>query len=155
MVDTDLATLRAALDDVPESAWSQPSTFEQTEVHHGYRQVSLVTNGGRKQYAELFATVLDAFAPVHSAWLSWIEPGGFILPHRDAGPWRERWQVPIRTSGEMNGITATEGAPFRVEHWKRHSVTNDGDSPRIHLVIDRDVIVDATVSPFTVYREEA
>jgi hypothetical protein len=148
----DLAALRRALGLVPPSAWSLPSTFAATGVHHGYRRVTLA------HLVEPFAFVLDAFAPVHDAWLSCIDPGGFIVPHRDAGPYRERWQVPIATAGTMTqgDITAAvDGCPFRVEHWAPHSVDNGSDHPRIHLVIDRDVILDRPAMPFALLAQEA
>ena len=116
---------------------SAPSPSE--EVHRGYRR-----NRRNDILFDHFGWVFDGFAPVKLAWLSWIEPGGFIRPHVDAGPHYERWQVPIRPSGSMtvdgDTFTAVAGVPFQVFHWLPHSVTV-GDSPRVHLVIDRDVTV--------------
>ncbi len=122
--------------------WSQPSQFAATGVHHGYRQVTLVQAGRLLPAGRLWADVLNAFAPVGKAWLSWIDPGGFILPHRDAGPWLQRWQVPIVAAGSMcqgEWAPAQAGVPFRVAHWEPHSVANRGSEPRVHLVLDRDV----------------
>lgn len=135
--------LRKALDDLPPGAWSHPSTFASTGVHHGYRRVVLA-------HLEAFRFVLDRFEPVADAWLSRIDPGGFIVPHRDAGPYRERWQIPIATAGTLNGIPAEDGVPFQVWHWLPHWVENPSDRPRIHLVIDRAVIVNPATDPFTV-----
>ena len=137
--------LRHALALIPPSAWSLPSTFAVTAVHHGYRRVTL------DHLREPFAFVLAAFAPVHDAWLSWIDPGGFIVPHRDAAPWRERWQVPIATAGTFTQggtFAPVDGVPFAVRHWEWHSVNNLSDRPRIHLVIDRDVLLDLPPLPF-------
>ena len=156
----DSAVLMESLNRIPESAWSLPSTYANTRVHHGYRRCDLVTAGRRQTGipATGFDDILAEFAPVFKAWLSWIEPGGFITPHADAGPWRERWQIPIRVSGEMSGaderwITATVGIPFSVRHWERHAVRNFGDGPRIHLVLDRDRYVDDAPEsrPFRLY----
>jgi hypothetical protein len=98
--------------------------------------------------------ILDRFAPVRDAWLSWIEPGGFILEHTDRGPFYERWQVPVVTAGTttQDGLTeaSEDGVPFRVRHWLPHSVDNPTSSPRIHVVIDRDVLVDPSRSPLAV-----
>lgn len=141
----DPAELRDALRRVPESAWSLPSSYRATAAHHGYRRVVLA-------HLDPFRFVLDQFEPVHDAWLSWIDPGGFIVPHRDKGPHRERWQVPVSTAGwmEQNGMrgTATDGVPFRVEQWRPHSVGNPTTNPRIHLVIDKAVIVNHDRNPF-------
>lgn len=104
--------------------------------------------------AEPFGFVLDEFAPIHEAWLSWIDPGGFIVPHRDAGPWRDRWQVPIRAAGEFHAedtFTPETGHAFRVTQWLPHSVTNPTDHPRIHLVIDRDMWLDEPRADFSLF----
>jgi hypothetical protein len=125
--------------------WSLPSSFEATGAHHGYRRVVLAHLGP-------FRFVLDEYTPVHDAWLSWIDPGGYIVAHRDKGPHRERWQVPVSTAGwmEQNGVrsTATDGVPFRVEQWLPHAVGNPTTNPRIHLVIDRAPIANPDPSPF-------
>lgn len=97
---------------------------------------------------------MDDFTPVQEAWLSWIEPGGFIRPHRDAGPWWERWQVPITAAGMFRAATdtvPTDGVPFRVEQWKRHAVVNDTDRPRVHLVVDRAVRLPMPAEPFHLF----
>lgn len=147
----DPEALRAALAAVPPAAWSQPSDYRVTGVHHGYRRVVLA------DLANAFDQVLEEFHPVHDAWLSWIEPAGFIVTHHDAGPYYDRWQVPISTSGWMQqgaAERAIDGEPFQVEHWKPHSVQNPGLVPRVHLVIDRDVIVNPAPTAFRLYDKE-
>lgn len=109
----------------------------------------LVSGGQWKPHADLFGFVWDAMNPVRDVTLSWIEPGGFITPHRDAGPWFERWQIPIVTSG--GGLTGPPGDAFPVTHWEPHFVTNRGDTARIHLVVDRDVLVDRDPLPFATF----
>lgn len=113
----------------------------------------MVAAGRRGAAAEPFRFALDEFEPVWSAWLSWIEPGGFIVSHIDAGPHRERWQIPITTAGTLNDVTAVDGFPFRVTHWEPHEVTNDTDRPRIHLVLDRDVIIRPAPARFSICKE--
>jgi hypothetical protein len=145
----DPVALRDALSRVPEAAWSLPSSYRATGAHHGYRRVVL-------EELEPFRFVLAEFDPIHNAWLSCIDPGGYIVRHRDKGPHHERWQVPIVTAGWMEQddrrSTAVDGVPFRVEQWKWHAVGNPTRHARIHLVIDRDIIADPTIEPFT--REE-
>lgn len=140
--------LRTALTQATEGAWGQLSTLEQSGTHHGYRVLPLVGPEQRLPEAIHFGFVLDVFAPVYQAWLSWLEPGGFILPHLDAGPYRERWQVPFQPAGTMNGQPAEAGVAFPVRHWEPHSVANDTDRPRIHLVVDRALVLDASLVPF-------
>lgn len=153
-MEFDPGALQEALGSAPASAWSLPSDITGNGVHHGYRRLVLVGAGVREPAAAAFGFVLDAFDPVHTSWISWIDPGGYIRRHRDAGPWRERWQVPIVAAGEFHADESTrpaDGVAFRVEHWKGHSVTNDTDRPRIHLIVDRDVWVDLPPLPFELY----
>jgi hypothetical protein len=113
--------------------------------------VALVAGGSPLEVAAPFQFVLKRFAPVHEVWLSFIDPGGFIVPHRDAGPYRERWQVPIIAAGCLSGVDAADGVPFPVRHWERHFVRNDTEHPRVHIVIDRDVVLDVPSLPFEVF----
>jgi hypothetical protein len=147
----DPAALHAALAAVPAGSWSLPSTYQGTGVHHGYRRVVLVSACQRQPAADPFGWLLDEFGPVRDAWLSSIDPGGFIVPHRDAAPWFERWQMPIQASGLFDDYRPEDGRPFRVTHWREHSVWNDGDRPRIHVVIDRDIRLDLPPEPFAVF----
>lgn len=115
---------------------SKPSP--NTETHQGYRRI--VLRDGDPD----FGWLLDDFDPVDNAWVSWIEPHGYVRPHMDAGPHRERWQIPIRPSGVFNvggePVVQKIGQPFQVEHWLPHWI-EVGDMPRVHVVLDRDVIV--------------
>lgn len=125
-----------------------------TGVHHGYRRIVLVSGSHAQPLAEAFRFVLDAFTPVAESWLSWIDPGGFIVPHRDAGPWHERWQVPIRAAGRFHEDRThipADGEAFPVRHWEPHAVVNDTERPRIHLVIDRDVWLTHSAEPFALF----
>jgi hypothetical protein len=100
-----------------------------------------------------FAEWLDGLAPVAEAWVSWIEPGGHVVEHIDAGPHRERWQVPLSEDGRLitDGVPVAHqvGVPFPVRHWEWHEVDNrTGTGPRVSLVVDRDVIVKPDRTPF-------
>lgn len=114
--------------------WSLPSHYADTGVHHRYRR-ALTFKG--------FGWVLDEFAPIVWAQLAEVGPGGFIACHRDAGPYRERWHVPIVAAGVFiqNGdeTTPVVGEAFQVRHWEPHSVWNPTVTPRVHLMIDRDL----------------
>lgn len=155
MTTFDPAALHAALRAVPPGSWALPSQYRENLVHHGNRTLSLVRACTRLPAADPFRFVLEKFAPVQTAWLSWLEPGGFITPHRDAGPWRERWQIPIQAAGLLDEAgdqsVPVDGVPFRVRHYDRHSVWNTGDQPRIHLVLDRDIWLDLPKRPFETY----
>jgi hypothetical protein len=143
----DLTAALAAVDGL----WSLPSTFEATKVHHGYRRV-VVTHAGVPHVPAL-AELLEPFAPVREAWLSWIDPGGFIVRHRDAGPYFERWQLPFTADGSLNGVRPSPGVAFRVHQFDWHEVRNDGPGPRVSLVIDRDVPLSVASQPFALFEE--
>ena len=150
----DAEKMVSIIGQVPESAWSTPSAFRDTDVHHGYRRVPLVTAKYHYPVASLFDVVWDAFGPVRDATLSQLLPGGFIVPHRDAGPWLERWQIPIVVSGQWHSVdppSVVAGFPFMVKHWESHAVTNRGSVPRIHLVVDRDIPVCIESLPFATF----
>lgn len=133
-----------------EGAWSLPSTFADTGAHEGYRRV-VVASGGRLELPQ-FADLLAEFQPVREAWLSWIDPGGFVVEHIDGGPHFERWQIPFTEAGTLyedgRPVPHEVGVPFVVHHNRWHAVRNDDTTPRISLVIDRDVIVSAVRTPF-------
>lgn len=135
MAGLDPAELSAALNAV-DHLWSLPSQFAETGAHHGYQQITVCLAG--RVEVEAFATLLAPFAPVRSAWLSRLAPGGYIREHIDAGPYFERWQLPF-TTGTYGTFTQQAGVPFPVRHYEWHHVTNDGPGHRVSLVIDRDI----------------
>jgi hypothetical protein len=151
----DVAQLREALHEVRGGDWSLPSTFAQTGTQHGYRRLQLVDHGYFLADAAPFAFVFDEFAPIHISWISWIDPGGFIVPHHDRGPYYERWHVPIYSAGWTEQyderMEPEDGVPLRVKHWLKHEVSNPSDRPRVHLIIDRAVRVDVPTQPFKIY----
>jgi hypothetical protein len=112
--------------------------------------VVLVGAGNPTPEAATFKPILEHFTPIKEAWLSWIDPGGYIVAHRDGGPFYERWHVPLCVSGAWgDGTTNTVGVSFRVDHWEPHAVTV-GDTPRVHVVIDRDIIANPSTAPFII-----
>ena len=143
--------LRESLAGLPETAWGPVGKIAQSGTFDGYRVAPLVVGGRSGPQASRFAFILDEFEPVWAAWLSWLEPGGYILSHIDQGPYRERWQVAFQPAGE--GLVGKIGEAFPVKHWEPHKVTNRTDRPRIHLVIDRDLIMDATEVPYQRFEE--
>jgi hypothetical protein len=143
--------LATALDAVADR-WSLPSTFKSTGVHHGYRQTIVVTAGVLRVPG--LTWLVAPFAPVAEAWFSSIDPGGFIVDHVDAGPYRERWQVPFTPAGQLlhdrEPVAHEVGVPFRVRQYEWHSVENHTDEARVVLVVDRDVLIGVPAGPFRV-----
>ncbi len=168
--------LTAALSTIPDTAWTAPSNYQDNRIHHLYQRCEIV-RAGLWDPAGLWDLVpfpfldlmvqlgQDQGALVHDAWLSRIAPGGYIVPHTDASRWRERWHIPIQTAGwtYINHIDDVDhvhydictpgdvGVPFQVQHWLPHSVENNSDRDRIHLVIDLDRYVGPDESrPFVI-----
>ena len=139
--------LVSALADLPWSAWRAPQAGPES-VNPGYRFAPLITGGWWKVGGERWRFVLDEFAPVWTAWLAIVPAGGFIAPHIDEGPFRERWHVPVIVAGTFNDEACEAGVAFPVQHWLPHKVDNPTDIDRVHLVIDRDVWVDVPDARF-------
>jgi len=143
----DPERLASAYARLPGSAWALPVT-DNDDVNPGYQFAPLIQQRVAKDAAALFAFVLVEFAPVWTAWLAKVPAHGFIGPHIDEGPYRERWHVPVLPSGTFDGVEVQAGVSFPVAHWVVHRVDNPTDSPRVHLVVDRDVWVDVPSAPF-------
>jgi hypothetical protein len=80
--------------------------------------------------------------PYKAVFWAKLGAGGFIVPHIDAGPYYERWHIPVQPAGMFWELDTyfqpTE--PFQVRHWLPHAVWNPTDTDRIHLIVDRDII---------------
>ncbi len=125
--------------DTLDLAWSQPSTYsEGTGVHHGYSTAK----------ADPLASPNNIFAsgaePI-TAWYAKLDPGGFIIPHVDQGPWVERWHYPISGKGRVWQESSAQSQlaiqyinPYRMNHHKPHAVWNPSDEPRIVLIVEYD-----------------
>ena len=119
--------------------WSQPSTLEATSVHHGYATAKA------SSLQVLSVVGPNGGIPV-KGWYARLDPGGFILPHTDAGPWVERWHYPIQPAGyiwqEDDGIVESPLDPFQVAHHRPHAVWNPHHIARIHLIVEYDNAID-------------
>jgi len=81
---------------------------------------------------------------VYQRMLSVVMPGNYIEPHRDqqAPYWLCRVHVPLATNDRSDFIVDGQshhmevGKAYRVNTLAEHSVINDGDSPRVHLMWD-------------------
>jgi hypothetical protein len=93
------------------------------------------------------AAALATFrCPLEAVRLMRLAPGSAILEHRDhdlaAEEGRARLHVPIVTNDRvdfrLNGVRVdmSPGSCWYLRLADPHAVTNDGDRPRVHLVID-------------------
>lgn len=121
--------------------WSVPSRIEDNGVHNGYSTVPLLKGGKLQPAAKEWAQFLHG-----ATWavVSKLSPGGYLLPHRDKGPYSHRIQIPLQAGGwywdAYQGTRQMEPGPNVVRHHLPHCVWNDGPTDRIHLVIDRPPI---------------
>ena len=126
-------------------AWSQPSTYtEGTGVHHGYATAK--ANGDTQVDIR---PVSGAVRAISNGWYAKLDPGGFIIPHVDQGPWVERWHYPISGKGRVWQESSAQSQlaiqyinPYRMNHHKPHAVWNPFDEPRIILIVEYDNPVD-------------
>ena len=128
-------------------AWSQPSIYtEGTGVHHGYSTAP----------ADSVPSFLDiSKALIVKSWYAKLDPGGFIVPHVDKGPWVERWHYPISgqgyvwQEGEVGRSPKSSASyyprgqnPYAVLHHQVHAAWNPFDEPRVVLIVEYDNPVD-------------
>ncbi len=135
MPDTDTQTL----------AWSKPSTYTTgTGVHHGYSTAPAD--------ASTIHDLTGCSCITLRGWYTKLDPGGFIVPHVDQGPWVERWHYPISGQGSVWQDWNDDGTntlrlmvsgdelfgAYRMNHHKPHAVWNPYDEPRIVLIVEYD-----------------
>lgn len=124
--------------------WSNPSTYGTgTGVHHGYSTAKATEPDW-----------LEGGAAPASVWYAKLEPGGFIVPHVDQGPWRERWHYPISGMGYVRqewvdvvgpSIRLCGHVPYRMNHHRPHAVWNPWTNlpePRVILIVEYDNPID-------------
>ena len=111
--------------------WSPASSWQFSEVSHG-RSLRPTSKDTPLHYG--------IKEPIHQAFYARLDPGGFVIPHIDAGPWFDRWHVPVEPAGGFwqSGEYLRPTEVFQVKHWLPHAVFNDSDRPRVHLIVDRD-----------------
>jgi len=106
--------------------FQNPSTYSVNGVHHGYRTAT--------------AAPQDTDHPdAIKVWWGCLDPGGFIVPHIDAGPYHRRWHYPTEPGGYVwnNGVTVESPTePFEITHWEPHAVWNPGPTRRVHLIVE-------------------
>jgi len=123
---------------------------------HPIQRIAAPPNAVRWEDTELLAAcpyfreVLAAFpCPLQAARLMRLAPGSVIKEHRDhdlAAEWGvARLHIPIATNDRVdfrvNGtrVDMAPGSTWYLRLADPHSVTNHGDTARVHLVIDAEV----------------
>lgn len=105
------------------------------------------------EWRDLLQPVLDAavrpYGYARGAFsrimLARMAPGGVVRPHRDgctSAKWPHKIHVPLLTNDKVTffidgaGYRIPEGEAVEVSNMAVHSVENDGDSARIHLIFE-------------------
>jgi hypothetical protein len=123
--------------------YSAPSLVAENGTHEGYQTQSLVMRGKHMVGSERHVKYLEG---AYWAVLSRLAPGGYLLPHRDKGPYYTRTHIPLEPAGwywdELGGAQRFDvvGQSYRVNHHRAHAVWNDSDTYRTTLVIDREPV---------------
>jgi hypothetical protein len=100
-----------------------------------------------------FSEIIDAFkCPLGRVRISKLPPGKIIGAHRDIGPEASniackqvRMHIPIITNERVTFMVGGQrlkmmpGRLYYADFTKVHSVRNDGDEARVHLIIDARV----------------
>ncbi len=145
----------AAVDVLGPAAWIAAIPFEawpqQKRLDDGQIRPSMVTDpnwhGFYEQTDRVVGFLMSAFFPglrSYQRMLSVVMPGHSIEPHTDgqAPSWICRVHVPLlandRSAFIVRGVShaLVPGVAYRVNTTAEHAVTNDGESPRIHLMFD-------------------
>lgn len=135
--------LREALE---KAEWTPPTDYATHRIAHG------------RSTATIDQDLLEGLVhePIHSGWWARLLPGGFVVPHCDVPPYRQRWHFPVQPAGFFweDGKTIEPTEPFIVRHWLPHAVWNPTDTPRIHLMVEREVLsYESSITSSLTYEE--
>lgn len=95
---------------------------------------------------ELFANQQNR--PIHQVMVNELQPHSALEMHRDGPPAMMRWHLPITTNALVEWYDELNGwAHMELNKWHGpvaycghlHSMTNDGETARIHLIVDLEM----------------
>lgn len=102
------------------------------------------------EYERLLTPIVESLSRFYSitdyvALLANLRPGGAVNPHQDSGEFlttTHRVHVPIRTNPQsfysvgLGTIHMPMGSVWEIDNQCTHAVINNGDTDRIHLIIN-------------------
>lgn len=153
----DLTGITEAVLNLPDEVWTQYR--RNSDMHELNADVdSIVLRHGIKEDSpvyrntEAYDCLKDALKPVLSVLpgadrirLAKLKAGGKIPPHVDAASYfklMHRLHIPLTTNPDVwffirgEGWRLLPGEIWEINNVVEHSVVNDGDTDRIHLVVD-------------------
>lgn len=131
---------------IPFEEWPQ-----QTRLEDGGLRPAMVKDPAWHGFDEFARPLVDAVVAEHfngraasNVMLTVVMPGHSIPPHVDEQPpnWQCRVHVPLTTNPVSRFVVGAEhhhmevGMAYQVNTEVEHSVANDGDTPRVHLMWD-------------------
>lgn len=160
----DIHLLREQVRALPESCWwHDPERQQQFAVHRQTQSIALVRDVEfcyhRPEKTPAFGVFADALQPVLDAVAEWLPPRSFVvrlllarLPagasipvHVDKGAslrFVHRLHLPVLTHPHVPFTVGEEvrclgeGEVWEINNCRSHGVRNEGDSDRVHLILD-------------------
>lgn len=145
LASVDVADLSTWVGGIAFADWHQ-----QKPLGDGQLRPAMMTDPAWHGFGDAAAPVVSAVMALfpgctaHQVMLSVVMPGHAIEPHRDEQPpdWVCRVHVPLTSNPESRFIVDGEahrlevGSAYAVNTRAKHAVTNDGATPRTHLMMD-------------------
>ncbi len=158
----DIEAIRHRIEQIPDARWDS-ERGQRFDVHIDTRSLDLIhffrDENTKPEYRELYFELQDELKPVVDSIASYYQNNGFLLrmlltkmppgseiaKHTDFGPALmncHRVHIPITTNDKVVFVVGGEKKNMQVgEFWEidnalKHSVENQGDEDRIHLIID-------------------
>lgn len=159
----DVAELRDKVLAIPEAAWHKSGREKKFEAHRDTNSLLVIHDEDfrhfKPTYRPLYDELKEQLSPIFElvkeyyggdgyfvrALIARLKPGGFITPHIDTGYTLQhcnRVHIPL-VSDEGNSFSVggeekhlKVGEIWEINNASVHSVKNDSDNTRIHLIID-------------------
>lgn len=160
----DIAELISKITAIPDALWDSDMMVQKANPTHKETRVLLfywpsdVSNpetGVKREawieYEKLIEPILDKVKTIYGegstprCMLANLRPGCHIIPHRDIGlalRGSHRLHVPLITNDKVDFIINSDrkemkvGRLYEFNNQLEHSVKNNGDESRVHLIID-------------------
>ncbi len=159
----DVEAVRNKIEQIPEAKWLESNREQRFDIHSDTRSLVLIhffrDEYTKPDYRELCYELQDELKPVVDCIADYYQNNGFLVrmlltkmppgsaipEHVDSGPALmncHRVHIPITSSDKVVFVVGGEEKNMQVgEFWEinnalSHSVENQGDEDRIHLIID-------------------
>ncbi len=159
----DVEAIRNKIEQIPEAKWLESEREQRFDIHSHTRSLDLIhffrDENTKPDYRDLYFELQDELKPVVDCIADYYQNNGFLVrmlltkmppgsaipEHVDSGPALmncHRVHIPITSSDKVVFVVGGEEKNMLVgEFWEinnalSHSVENQGDEDRIHLIID-------------------